>query len=228
MLTATACWRSIITNHHKAVEAFSRLGWNCISVQDPDHNPALQKRKEISCWKLPPSLSDLASYQAIWKSFAGQTGQIYRSTGDRILSIKTSTASGQEEAVWLNCCTMLKIPWTTSDENADVLYLDFSKAFDNVGHALLLKTVSVWDPRKSPPMDNQFPSWSQEGNDIFAIVKHSQVKVFTDDSKLHKNTKSLANSSLLQEDLLAVPAPSTRKQRYVTLLLLKLSNDPFR
>ena len=39
---------------------------------------------------------------------------------------------------------------------------------------------------------------------MFSVVKHSKVKVFADDSKLHKTISSSSDSDLLQEDLLAV------------------------
>ena len=41
-------------------------------------------------------------------------------------------------------------------------------------------------------------------NDIFTAVKHSIIKVFADDSKLHKFIQSLLDRILLQEDLEAV------------------------
>ena len=39
---------------------------------------------------------------------------------------------------------------------------------------------------------------------MFSVIKHSKVKVFADDSKLHKNINSPSDSKLLQEDLHAV------------------------
>ena len=41
-------------------------------------------------------------------------------------------------------------------------------------------------------------------NDIFGAVKHSKIKVFADDSKLHKDISSHVDRLLLQEDLLSV------------------------
>ena len=41
-------------------------------------------------------------------------------------------------------------------------------------------------------------------NDIFLVVKHCKIKVFADDSKLHKNIACQADRLLLEEDLHAV------------------------
>ena len=41
-------------------------------------------------------------------------------------------------------------------------------------------------------------------NDLFLVVKHCKVKVFADDSKLHKNISSPSDCKCLQEDLCAV------------------------
>ena len=124
-----------------------------------------------------------------------------------------------------------------SDYNADVLYLDFSKAFDKVDHKILHKKLHLngirgnvynWissflsgrkqhvviDGVKSPAIDviSGVPQGTVLGpllfilyiNDIFSVVKHSKIKVFADDSKLHKRISSSADHSLLQEDLQAV------------------------
>ena len=41
-----------------------------------------------------------------------------------------------------------------SNEDVDIIYLDFAKAFDKVPHKRLLKkTLGVWYLRNSPPMD---------------------------------------------------------------------------
>ena len=124
-----------------------------------------------------------------------------------------------------------------ADENADVLYLDFSKAFDKVDHAMLLKKLHLYGIQgKTYHWISNFlcgrtqhvvidgvesniikvlsgvPQGTVLGpllfilyiNDLFSVVKHSKVKVFADDSKLHKNIKSLSDCKLLQEDLYAV------------------------
>jgi hypothetical protein len=124
-----------------------------------------------------------------------------------------------------------------SDKNADVLYLDFSKAFDKVDHQLLLKKLHLYGIRgkiydwiasflcgrkqwvvidgvKSRPIDviSGVPQGTVLGpllfilyiNDIFAAVKHSKIKVFADDSKVHKDISSSDDHALLQEDLQAV------------------------
>ena len=41
-------------------------------------------------------------------------------------------------------------------------------------------------------------------DDIFSVVKHSKIKVFADDSKLHKNISSHIDRIVLQKDLLSV------------------------
>jgi hypothetical protein len=124
-----------------------------------------------------------------------------------------------------------------ADENADILYLDFSKAFDKVDHAILLKKLNLYGIQgKVHQWLSSFlhgrtqhvvidgvesniirvlsgvPQGTVLGpllfilyiNDLFSVVKHSKVKVFADDSKLHKNISSPSDCQLLQEDLHAV------------------------
>ena len=120
------------------------------------------------------------------------------------------------------------------DANADVIYLDFSKAFDKVDHAILLKKL------KSYGITGKLYNWlesflsdrqqfvSIEGirsfctlvlsgvsqgtvlgpllflisiDDTVLVVKNSRVKIFADDSKLHKKITSLIDRLLLQRDL---------------------------
>ena len=128
-----------------------------------------------------------------------------------------------------------------ADENANILYLDFSKAFDKVDHAMLLKKLDLYGVQgKAHRWFSNFlqgrtqhvvidgveskirvlsgvPQGTVLGlllfilyiNDLFSVVKHSKVKVFADDSKLHKNINSPSDSKLLQEDLYAVVAGQT-------------------
>ena len=130
-----------------------------------------------------------------------------------------------------------------ADENADILYLDFSKAFDKVDHAMLLKKLDLYgiqgkarhwvsnflhDRTQHVVIDgvesklirvlSMVPQGTVLGpllfilyiNDLFSVVKHghvlNKVKVFADNSKLHKNINSPSDSKLqdLQEDLHAV------------------------
>ena len=123
------------------------------------------------------------------------------------------------------------------DKNADVLYLDFSKAFDKVDHKILLKKIQAFGIRgklydwiasfltgrkqhvivdgvMSTIIDviSGVPQGTVLGpllfliyiDDIFSVVKHSKIKVFADDSKLHKDISSHIDRILLQEDLLSV------------------------
>ena len=123
------------------------------------------------------------------------------------------------------------------DENADILYLDFSKAFDKVDHAILLKKLRLYGIQGKAYrwLENFLSGRTQhvvvdgvtsiiiavlsgvpQGtvlgpllfilyiNDLFLVVKHCKVKVFADDSKLHKNISSPSDSERLQEDLCAV------------------------
>ena len=42
-----------------------------------------------------------------------------------------------------------------SNEDVDIIYLDFAKAFDKVPRKRLLKNVGVWYPRKGPQLDKR-------------------------------------------------------------------------
>ena len=121
-----------------------------------------------------------------------------------------------------------------SDDNADVLYLDFSKAFDKVDHNILLRKLQSYGikgklynwisafltGRKQYVIVDGFKSFLAlvlsgvpQGtvlgpllflihiDDICNVVKHSKIKIFADDSKLHKAIRSLLDRLLLQEDL---------------------------
>ena len=122
----------------------------------------------------------------------------------------------------------------SADANADVIYLDFAKAFDKVDHKILLKKLRSYGIggrlyhwiESFLTGRNQFvvvegcnsyiisvlsgvPQGTVLGpllfllyiNDIEDVVNHSHVKIFADDSKLHKLIKSLTDRLLLQEDL---------------------------
>lgn len=121
-----------------------------------------------------------------------------------------------------------------NDHNADVLYLDFSKAFDKVDHGILMKKLRAFGIRgkllrwiKSFLTDRQqfvvveghesaillvlsgVPQGTVLGpllfliyiNDIGEVVNHCKIKIFADDSKLHKTIKTLLDRFHLQEDL---------------------------
>jgi hypothetical protein len=123
------------------------------------------------------------------------------------------------------------------DRNADVLYLDFSKAFDKVDHKILLKKIHAFGIRGKLynwiasfltgrkqyvivdgvmstiiNVISGVPQGTVLGpllfliyiDDIFSVVKHSKIKVFADDSKLHKDISSHIDRILLQKDLLSV------------------------
>ncbi len=139
-----------------------------------------------------------------------------------------------------NCLTQLLhhiddiISDLCSDANADVLYLDFSKAFDKVDHEILLRKLWAYGIRgklyhwiaaflkgrkqfvivegwKSflAAVISGVPQWTVLGpllfllyiDDITTVVLHSKIKIFADDSKVHKLIRSLLDRLLLQEDL---------------------------
>ena len=108
----------------------------------------------------------------------------------------------------------------SSDKYADMMYLDFSKAFDQVDQirVLLKKLESFGIQGKLYNRMTSFlkvPQGTVLGpllfliyiNDIFGVVKHSKIKVFADDSKLHKDISSHIDRLLLQEALLSVLGP---------------------
>jgi hypothetical protein len=140
-----------------------------------------------------------------------------------------------------------------ADENADILYLDFSKAFNKVDHAILLKKLNLYGIQGKVHrwLSNFLSGRTQHAvidgvrsnvirvlsgvpqgtvlgpllfilyiNDLFSVVKHSKIKVFADDSKLHKSIGSPTDCKLLQEDLHAVV-------RWATINNMELNESKF-
>ena len=124
-----------------------------------------------------------------------------------------------------------------NDENADIIYLDFSKAFDKVDHKLLLHKMQKLGIRgkllawissflsnrqqrvvvkgcKSRPegVISGVPQGTVLGpllfiiyiNDITDVVSNSWIKIFADDSKLHRNISKPEDRDKLQDDLHSV------------------------
>ena len=120
------------------------------------------------------------------------------------------------------------------DANADVVYLDFAKAFDKVDHKRLLKklkslgiTGKVYNwledflqkrtqkvvvegqVSDSAPVISGVPQGTVLGpvlfivfiNDLTEVIKHSQLLIFADDSKITKKIETLEDHKKLQEDI---------------------------
>lgn len=116
----------------------------------------------------------------------------------------------------------------------DVVYTDFSKAFDLLPHnVIILKLRKVGFPGYLVTWFNSYltnrtysvtfrsftslpfhanagvPQGSHLGpllfiisiNDVKSIIKHSRICIYADDMKIYKEIKTVADSSLLQEDL---------------------------
>jgi ribonuclease P/MRP protein subunit RPP40 len=181
------------------------------------------------------------TYRSSSKSLSGLSGSRLSPTlseGNKLFSLNQhGFRSGR------NCLTQLLhhvddiLKDLSTDANADVIYLDFSKAFDKVDHKILLKKLSSFGIGGNLlRWINSFLSGSKQYvvverlesgtiivlsgvpqgtvlgpllfllyiNDMEEVVKHCLLKIFADDSKLHKKIRSHLDRLLLQQDLESV------------------------